>query len=208
MRHTVDQDGFRIPSRYSTAREKQDRIVELSRSGRGIIRVLEGIEQSLLHLSTKEDRLILSAIKEVLRNKALCQPFGPTAIEAIRRGLNQPISPADIMEYMERGSSVRYVHVKQPLMRSLAEGVVRYLLYFAQDESLEKRNPIGICPPCDKMFYRKKSHQQFCSGRCRSSVFNKSKAGTGYFREKAMERRAIKREQKRKVKIWKKKPAH
>jgi hypothetical protein len=85
------------------------------------------------------------------------------------------------------------------LIRAMAEMFLRYLDCFAQDPTLSKNSPIAICRECQKMFVRKKTHQRFCSDKCRGAVWRRMKKqkDVHYFARKAKSARDAKKAMKK-----------
>lgn len=85
-----------------------------------------------------------------------------------------------------------------PPARFAAEQLLRYLQCFQEWPPLIYRDPLAACD-CGAIFFKKKSHQKYCSGKCRSRAFwiKKRKEGPEYYARKARKNRAAKERQRR-----------
>jgi len=91
-----------------------------------------------------------------------------------------------------------YLKAQGPLLRFIADDLVRFSRLLVKDEALWKQNPIAVCPHCKGLYLKAKSNQEFCSTRCRVALWGKTK-GKAYSAKKQREfRKNTKEARKRK----------
>ncbi len=140
----------------------------------------------------------LEAVCSALRCLLSAEDYREHDLQSVVGCLNLPIDSLEGGMANHDTSQPRYLFAHGPLLRFIADDLVRYSHLMARMDDLWEQNPITVCPYCDGLFLKTKSNQEFCSTRCRVACWGKTK-GKAYFAKKQREfRRNAKEARKRK----------
>ncbi len=153
----------------------------------------------------------LGVILRLIRSHVKAQPFQDDDLEMLQIILNEYIEeviavsdPLDrekrrrMSEAQEeppwgkklpRFGDTSWLVLKTPAARWAAEQLMRYLDSFREEPRLVHVNPIGVCTFCEGIFLKRKSHQVYCSPKCRHASWRHKKLEDDprYYAEKMKE---------------------
>jgi len=114
------------------------------------------------------------------------------ALDRLRGILNSPIEKVHLaaLAFMPH---LWCVLPSGPRIRSAGEALVRFLAMFGEEPRLARQNPLAICPECDGIFVKRKSHQKHCDSKCRFASWARRKLAKSprYFAKKEASRRKL-----------------
>ncbi len=137
--------------------------------------------------------LELKAVCSMLRCMIAGEDYCEDDLEILVRCLNLDITELEGRFAHFLAGEPRILAARGPLLRFLADDLVRFSRLLVKDEVLWKQNPIAVCPYCDGLYLKAKSNQEFCSTKCRVALWGKTK-GKAYFAKKQREFRKNKKE--------------
>jgi hypothetical protein len=139
----------------------------------------------------------LRAVCSMLRCMIASAEYDDNDLKILAECLNLAVTETDgwIASFLK--GEPRILAVRAPLLRFIAEDLLRFSRLLVKNEILWMHNPIAVCPCCDGLFLKAKSNQEYCSTRCRIAHWAYLK-GKEYFAEKQREVRRNKKEERRK----------
>jgi hypothetical protein len=135
----------------------------------------------------------LKAVCSMLRCMIAGEDYREDDLKILVRCLNLGISELEGWFAHFLAGEPRILAARCPLLRFIADDLVRFSRLLVKDEERWKQNPIAVCPYCDGLYLKTKSNQEFCSTKCRVGRWGKTK-GKAYFAKKQQEFRKNKKE--------------
>jgi len=135
----------------------------------------------------------IKAVCSMLRCMIAGEDYREDDMKILVRCLNLGITELEGWFVHFLAGEPRILAARGPLLRFIADDLVRFSRLLVKDEEGWKQNPIAVCPYCDGLYLKAKTNQEFCSTKCRVARWGKGK-GKAYFVKKQREFRKNKKE--------------
>lgn len=157
--------------------------------------------ESIQHLPEAVQAVVL-----ILMEHSQDKPFSQPPVDIIFKTLNQRFNDIHARSCVSPmvTDPPWYLLLWAPVDLFIAQDLVTYLNYFAEEPRLVKHKPFGFCTTCRSLFLKSRTDQNFCSSDCRQISFRakKSKEDPKYWAKAAARSRAARaamRKARRKV---------